>query len=87
VTWLIVGLLVAIVVLLGVIAWTLEKGLEWIADLTRASGQANIRVLNQIYGKLDQLTDRGKKPLSMNEIFGPLLRRAADEESDTDPKA
>lgn len=53
--WMIIGLLVLIVILLGAIAWNVEKGLEWIGELTRASGQANVESLKEVRERLAEI--------------------------------
>lgn len=61
----IVGMLVLITILLGLILWGIEKGLEWLAELTRASGQANVRELQNLAARLDEIerhTARSARP-------------------------
>jgi len=53
--WTVIVLLVIIAVLLGWIAWMLDAHLTWVAELTRASGQANVRHLIAISTKLDEI--------------------------------
>jgi hypothetical protein len=55
VTWVVVGLLVLVVALLAFIAWRLDTGLGWIAELIRASGQANVRCHGENGAKLDEI--------------------------------
>jgi len=60
-TWVIVGLLVLIAGLLGLILWTLSQGMEWLAEQTRASGQANVRELQNLAARLEDIESHTKR--------------------------
>jgi hypothetical protein len=65
VIWVIIGLLAIIALLLAFIAWRIGSGIEWIWELVRASGQANVRDLQCLGAKLDDIerhTARAAQP-------------------------
>lgn len=76
--WVIVGLLAVVILLLGIIAFIIDHGNGLLVDLVRASGQANIRELQNISAKLDEIERHTK--LSARPFY------EAEEERRRDPE-